>query len=152
METERMLPLDLDVNTMIDATRNKVESLCEQVYSKPLKQCSREEVMIIIEMDVRIGIKDLRVSVSNTRQIIAYTPNSYGADLTIDFSAVQRYMVEQVSLEATPIKILEKYLKLRSVFIGLLSMKFRNSEELLRNLCREAEVKDGVEPLGRFKQ
>jgi hypothetical protein len=58
-------------------------------------------------------------------------------------------MLEQVRSAPTPEEVIEKYIQLRGIFLSLVGMKFRNTEDYLRNLCREAELKDGAKPVGR---
>lgn len=146
---------DIDVQTLAKTTREKIESLCIQVFSKTLTECTRDEIIAIINLDMNIQISHLTVKVGGTRQIANYTPNTYGADMSIDFMSAQKFISDTIGEDAmggmSEIKILDKYLKLRSMLIGLVSMKFRNTEDLLRNLCREAEERDGIEPLGRYK-
>jgi hypothetical protein len=148
METEKNL-VDLDIKALAEGTRNKISSLCTQVYQKAASQCTKAEVLTLIEMDMRLYIGKMNVSVSGTRQVEQFNPNTYGASLEIDFTQSYGYMLEQVRSAATPEEVIEKYIQLRGIFLSLVGMKFRNTEDYLRNLCREAELKDGAKPVGR---
>jgi hypothetical protein len=150
MATESFIGKDLDVKALTDATRNKINSLCTQVYQKPVNQCTKEEVITLIEMDIRLSIGKMNVQVSGTRQVEQFNPNTYGATLEINFSESYDYMLNQVRLASTPEELIEKYVQMRSVFLTLVGMKFRNTEDYLRSLCRDAELKDNVKPVGRY--
>jgi hypothetical protein len=149
MVTESFIGKDLDLKTLTDATKNKINSLCTQVYQKPAAQCTKDEIISLVEMDIRLSIGRMNVQVSGTRQVEQFNPNTYGASLEIDFSESYSYMLSQVKLAATPEEVIEKYIQLRSVFLTLVGMKFRNTEDYLRSLCRDAEVKDNAKAVGR---
>jgi hypothetical protein len=120
-----------------------------QAYQKPANQCTKAELITLIEMDIRLSIGKMNVSVAGTRQVEQYNPNTYGASLEIDFTASYDYMLEQVRMAKTSEEVIEKYIQLRGLFLSLVGMKFRNTEGYLRDLCREAEIKDNAKAVGR---
>lgn len=149
MATDNFLPTELDVKVLSDTTKNKLSSLCMQAYQKPANQCTKAELITLIEMDIRLSIGKMNVSVSGTRQVEQYNPNTYGASLEIDFTSSYEYMLEQVRAAKTSEEVIEKYIQLRGLFLSLVGMKFRNTEGYLRDLCREAEIKDNAKAVGR---
>ncbi len=94
METEKNL-VDLDIKALAEGTRNKISSLCTQVYQKAASQCTKAEVLTLIEMDMRLYIGKMNVSVSGTRQVEQFNPNTYGASLEIDFPHAPGHMLEK---------------------------------------------------------
>ena len=141
---------ELDVTKLQEATRNKLSSLCTQVYQKPLNQCTKDEVCNLIEMDLRLVVGKMNVHVSGTRQVEQFNPNTYGASLEIDFTQSYQFMLDSVKNSNTVEDLIEKYIQMRSTFLTLVGMKFKNTEDYLRHLCREAEIKDNVKPVGRY--
>lgn len=149
MVPDSFIAKDLDLKALTDATKNKLNSLCTQVYQKPATQCTKDEIVSLIEMDIRLSIGRMNVQVSGTRQVEQFNPNTYGASLEIDFSESYAFMLSQVKLAPTSEEVIEKYIQLRSVFLTLVGMKFRNTEDYLRSLCRDAEIKDNAKAVGR---
>ena len=140
----------LDITKLQETTRNKLSSLCTQVYQKPVTQCTKEEIVLLVEMDLRLSIGKMNVQVSGTRQVEQFNPNTYGASLEIDFTESYSYMLEQVKAASSAEDTIEKYIQLRGTFLALVGMKFKNTEDYLRHLCREAEIKDNAKPVGRY--
>ena len=150
MSNEKMDNLDLDFNTLKGEITQKISSLAKNVYKKDIDKCSMEEIKDLIELDSLIGIGKMVVNVSSTRQVEAYTPNTYGASLEIDFTESYNHFLEKVKQQPTPNLAVEKYIQLRSTFFALVSSKFKNTEAYLRDLCRESEEKDFVKGIGRY--
>jgi hypothetical protein len=74
----------------------------------------------------------------------------YGASLDLDFTESYRLIRNELRTYKTPVELIEAYVNLRSTFLSLVAMKFKNTEGFLRDLCREAERKDNIKPVGRF--
>ena len=140
----------LDPSLLPEEIKNKLNAMCESVYDKKLAACTNEEVQNLIELDMNVSIKKMTVNVMGSRQVEQYTPNTYGGTLDIHFEDSYNLVMEKVSQQKTAEGKVATYIRLRSLLFTIISNKFKNSEAYLRDLCREAEERDGIKPVGRY--
>lgn len=131
-------------------TKDKLEKLCQDIYNTSFKNLTDEQVTDLLNMELNTSIDTLTVFCQATRQVEEFSPNVYSISQVIDLKASYKSIKAQLASIPDPNRKLEKYLELKMIFYRMLAFKYQTTEEFLRNLIRESEVKDGIKPMGRF--
>ena len=150
--TDISLIQNLDTKQLKEEVYKKLQSLCNAVYDKPLDQLTPTQVEDILNLEMNSAVMSMNVFCQCTRQVADYSPNVYSLSQNIDLSQSYKYIQEQINCAIDSSTKIERYLDLKTTFYKLISFKYSVTEEFLRALLRESEIKDGVRPLGRFIQ
>ncbi len=136
-------------SNMSSETKNKISQLAETVYNRNIKDIKKEEVLLLIQMDMATVINKINVGCSATRPTsIKFATNNYHASMEIDLSGIGRLITER--LESVPEDVLiDKYLELKSAIYGMIKVKYESTETYLRNLLDVSIQKDGCPVTGR---
>lgn len=151
METPNIITIgNLELGSIQLDLKTKLESMTSEVYKKPLKELTNDQVTDLINIHINIHEKTMNIYCQTTRQVEQYQPNAYSAAQTIDLENAVLYIKQRVNDQVTPSAKIEKYIEMRSLFYKLVHFKYHSTEDFLRNLIRESETKDEVRGLGRF--
>lgn len=129
----------------------KLEGLCQAVLKKSSKDLTQEELKLLLCMDMTSIPDKLTVSVSDTRQVAAYTPSTYGGEIEVSLEKIKKLILEQTLENTTDAdKVLEEYLASKLMLRSFLRFKYDSIESELRDMCRAAQNKDKLPPIGRY--
>lgn len=137
-------PVSLSADTKI-----KLTQLAETVYNKNIKDIKKEDVILLIQMDMATTINKINVGCSATRPTnIKYATNNYHASMEIDLSGISKLIRER--LDSIPEdQIIDRYLELKSSLYGMIKVKYESTESYLRGLLDASIQKDGCPVTGR---
>lgn len=150
MMDEIVMIRDLDKSKLKADTIEKLEKLCHDIYNAPLKNLTSEQISNLLILEINTCITEMTVFCQGTRQVEAYTPNVYSVSQVIVLKNSYQFIKDQIIEISDPNKKIEKYIELKSVMYKMIAFKYHNTEEFLRSLIRESEVKDGIKAMGRF--
>lgn len=130
-------------------TKAKLTQLAETVYNKAIKDIKKEDVLLLIQMDMATTINKINVGCSATRPTnIKYATNNYHASMEIDLSGISKLIRER--LDSIPEdQIIDRYLELKSSLYGMIKVKYDSTETYLRGLLDASIQKDGCPVTGR---
>jgi|JI102314A2RNA_FD_contig_123_14243_length_6837_multi_3_in_2_out_0_7 hypothetical protein len=132
-----------------EETKNKIISLAKIVYSKELKDLSKQEIQSLVLMDMKSSINKLTVSVGATRPTkVQYAGNNYHFSAEVDTSGMFEVLRDVCSSEPEP-TLLEKYFDMKSAVYNMIKVKVTSTEQYLHELLDAAIKKDGLSIIGR---
>lgn len=141
---------NFDIKALAVDTRTKLIAMASEVHKKPEKELTPEDISDVISLHLNTHDKTLSVYCQSTRQVEQFNPNSYSATQVIDLENAFLFIKARVEEQKTAENKIEKYIELRSLFYKLIHFKFHATEDFLRTLLREAEIKDEARGVGRF--
>jgi hypothetical protein len=133
-----------------DSIKEGLNVLCQSVLGTNINALDETQLRDLLQMDMNISMRDISISATETRKMeVAYCTNAYFVSMTLDCQMIADQVKEELRKEPKE-TILERYIQLKRMFVGLISQKYETHEQLLRDLIRKAQKKDNVDPLGRF--
>lgn len=130
-------------------TKAKISQLAETVYNRNIKDIKKEEVLLLIQMDMATVINKINVGCSATRPTnIKFATNNYHASMEVDLAGIGKLITSR--LESVPDdEIIDRYLELKSALYGMIKVKYESTETYLRGLLDVSIQKDGCPVTGR---
>lgn len=129
----------------------KINGLSMAVLNKPSSELTKAEAEKIIAFDMLSLPTELVVTINDTRRTEQqYCTNSYGGSMKASLSGITQ-IIGKNSLEAEDVNtMLNTYLEEKMIFLQLIKCKYASMEKALRDLSRDAQVKDKIVSIGRY--
>lgn len=125
------------------SNKQKLLDLAEKVFDKSSKDLTKEDLRLLLTMDMSISFNKLSVSAAQTRPTSKkYATNNYHASLEISLDKVMQIVLEKMD-NIPEAEIIDKYLELKSIVYNMIRVKYESTERYLRNLLDSAAKKDG---------
>lgn len=126
----------------------KLYMLGEKVLNKPRKEFTKEEILLLLQMDMKTILSKLVVSAAATRPTnIKYATNNYHISMDIDISGI--FEVVNTFLATVPEdKLIDQYFAKKNLVYNLIRFKYESSERYLRSLLDLSIKKDGCVTVG----
>jgi len=148
-----LLIKDIDVKVLEKGILEKLDGLSSSVLNLPLTSLTRSQLLDLINIEINTKIDQITVSAYSTRQVENFNPNNYGAVQVIDLKDSYRYLYEEIkSLGSDTSLIIRRYVELKAMMYKIIAYKYSSTEQFLRDLIREAELKDNAKAVGRFNE
>jgi hypothetical protein len=148
-KTKEKASQDIFPSFLSNDTKQKLASLAETAFGKPTDQLTRQDILLVVEMDFRTTINKLTISASATRPTdIKYATNNYFASMEIDISGYSKLVHEKLSALPED-QIVDKYLEMKQLVYNMIRLKYESSENYLRSLLDIAITRDGCPKVGR---
>ncbi len=130
-------------------TKEKLTALAQEAFSKPIESLTKEDIRILIQMDIATTINKLTVSAAATRPTdIKFATNNYFASMEIDIAGYSK-IIKDILDNVPEDKILDKYLDIKQVVYNMIRLKYESTENYLRSLLDSAITRDGCPKVGR---
>ena len=145
--TEKILP-----TTLSETSREKIKQLAETVFNKKIDQLTKDNIIMLIQMDMSTFASTLTVGASSVRPTnIKFSTNNYHASIEIDISGMFKIVREKLeSVEQE--KLIDTYLELKTVLFTMITVKYESTEHFLRTLLDKAMKRDDSPTPGRFEE
>lgn len=145
--------LEISIKNISEETKEKLGILARTIYQAPLASLDLGRLRSLVMLDISSVPEEITISAGSTRKTeVQYCTNNYHASLKLSCSFYKEAIALIFSTIADPAKCLEEYFKLKAGFYALLKEKINTNENFVRSCLRDAEVKDGIPPQGRFAQ
>lgn len=129
----------------------KLNGLANAVMGKPAKELTQAQLQILLAMDMMSLPSEITVSTNDTRKTeVQFCTNSYGGTTKITLGDMKELIKREVLEIKDPNEMLTKYLEMKGMFIQFLKAKYASMEATLRDMSREAQLKDKIVGVGRF--
>lgn len=128
----------------------KLNGLAMAVLNKPIKELNASQIEQLLAFDMMSLPSEITVSTNDTRRTEQqYCTNSYGGTSKIVFSELKELIKREVLELKDPNQMLDKYLELKSSFMQFVKFKYASTEAMLREMSRDAQLKDKIVGVGR---
>jgi hypothetical protein len=128
----------------------KLLGLATRVFKIEESQVTKEQMLFIVQMDMKTFITEISVSASATRPTeIKYATNNYYASAKLDISGMSSLMFEHLD-KCSEEELLDRYFEMKQAIYTLIEIKYESMESFLRNLLLSSEKKDNCPLVGRF--
>lgn len=132
-------------------TITKLNQLSQRVFAKDVGDLELNQKRDLIMMDIGMIACECTVSGAETRTTeVRFNTNNYMGSFKLDLSNGVDY-IRRVMDEIPTEEMMDRYFELKTTFYNMITVKWEGHEALLRSLIREAEKRDGISPIGRFK-
>jgi len=118
---------------------NPEEVLAIRVLDK--KEVSQKEIIDLLELDMGFSISEITISAGETRQVRQYEPNTYHVTIKYDLNAALSTLSDKVKKSKNPT---ETYFEQKKMLFQLISDKYSNGENYLRDLIKNQQKDDGI--------
>lgn len=147
---ENINALDLSLKNIAEETKDKLDILANSIYQTPLQSLDISKIKTLIMLDVSCIPEEITISAGSTRKTeIQYCTNNYHGSIKLSCS-MYKEAVALIFTTADGSKCLQEYFRLKAGFYSLLREKISTNENFVRSCLRDAEIKDGIPPQGRF--
>lgn len=128
----------------------KLNGLSNAVLGKPAKDLTQDQLKTLLAMDMMAMPSELTVSTNDTRKTeVQFCTNSYGGTVKITLSDMKELIKRDVLEIDDPNEMLSKYLEIKSMFYQMMKAKYASMEQTLRDMSRDAQMKDRIVGVGR---
>lgn len=143
---------NLDIKKIEKDVLEKLDGLVQSVFGISLVQANIDQITDVINMEINTRIDSITVSAYSTRQVENFNPNNYGAVQIIDLKETYSYLRRAIAGIKDPAKLIKRYIDLKACMYKMIAYKYSSTEDFIRNLIRESELKDGAKAVGRFNE
>lgn len=142
----------IDFSKLSERAMNQITAMSNALYQAPPDKVTIQSIINLLNVDLCSIPVEFTISAGSTRRTeIQYCSNNYHASEKIDCSYYQDTIRQQLSQIATIEEQINTFIDMKHLFMSTMEKKIANNEHFIRDIIRQAEVKDGIEAQGRFK-
>lgn len=128
----------------------KLNGLSMAVLNTPAKDLTKGQLELLLGMDIMSLPIELSVSTTDTRKTeVQYCTNTYNGSMKLDLSGMKKLITEEVLNIKDVNEALTRYLELKNTYLQFVKFKYASTEASLREMSREAQMKDKIVGVGR---
>jgi len=129
---------------------SRLLSLATKVFKTSEADITKDQMLFIVQMDMKTFISELTISAAATRPTeVKYATNNYYVSAKLDISGMSSLMFDMLD-KCSEETLLDKYFEMKQAVYSLIEIKYESTESFLRNLLLSSEKKDNCPSVGRF--
>ena len=127
--------------TAKDLMGSKIEAIAKLVLGKD--KISDEQLELMFQMAAAMQPMEMNISAGEKRQTRQYESNDYFISMKISLEGIDKTIFDKMR-SVTPAQRPAVFDECRSMLYALISLYYKNNENLLRALLTEQQKEDGI--------